>query len=112
MQSLDNLCANAIRVVSADAIQRANSGHPGMVMGAAPMGYALYSKHMIIDPKHPDWQNRDRFVLSAGHGSMLLYSLVLRPPPGRWAKGYVWRSVWQWQKLIWRPNSTKRASRL
>ena len=51
MQSLDNLCANAIRVVSADAIQRANSGHPGMVMGAAPMGYALYSKHMIIDPK-------------------------------------------------------------
>ena len=54
MQSLDNLCANAIRVVSADAIQRANSGHPGMVMGAAPMGYALYSKHMIIDPKHPD----------------------------------------------------------
>ena len=72
MQSLDNLCANAIRVVSADAIQRANSGHPGMVMGAAPMGYALYSKHMIIDPKHPDWQNRDRFVLSAGHGSMLL----------------------------------------
>ena len=76
MQSLDNLCANAIRVVSADAIQRANSGHPGMVMGAAPMGYALYSKHMIIDPKHPDWQNRDRFVLSAGHGSMLLYSLL------------------------------------
>ena len=140
MQSLDNLCANAIRVVSADAIQRANSGHPGMVMGAAPMGYALYSKHMIIDPKHPDWQNRDRFVLSAGHGSMLLYSLLHmfgfgltmedlksfrqwnsptaghpeygHAPPGRWAKGYVWRSVWQWQKLIWRPNSTKRASRL
>ena len=137
MQSLDNLCANAIRVVSADAIQRANSGHPGMVMGAAPMGYALYSKHMIIDPKHPDWQNRDRFVLSAGHGSMLLYSLlhmfgfgltmedlprpgipntamqlVLRPPPGRWAKGYVWQLVWQWRKPIWPPNSTKRASRL
>lgn len=76
MQSLDNLCANAIRVVSADAIQRANSGHPGMVMGAAPMGYALYAKHLKIDPKHPDWQNRDRFVLSAGHGSMLLYSLL------------------------------------
>lgn len=51
MQSLDNLCANAIRVVSADAIQRANSGHPGMVMGAAPMGYALYAKHLKIDPK-------------------------------------------------------------
>lgn len=76
MQSIDNLCTNAIRVVSADAIQRANSGHPGMVMGAAPMGYALYSRHMVIDPKHPDWQNRDRFVLSAGHGSMLLYSLL------------------------------------
>lgn len=72
----DTLCINAIRILGADAIDRANSGHPGMVLGAAPMAYTLFAKQMIHDPNHPQWQNRDRFVLSAGHGSMLLYSLL------------------------------------
>jgi len=72
----DTLCINAIRILGADAIDRANSGHPGMVLGAAPMAYTLFAKQMIHDPSHPQWQNRDRFVLSAGHGSMLLYSLL------------------------------------
>jgi transketolase len=67
---------NTIRALSIDAIQRANSGHPGLPMGAAPMAYALWMNHLNLDPKKPDWDNRDRFVLSAGHGSMLLYSML------------------------------------
>ncbi|MEM7301030.1 MAG: transketolase [Pseudomonadota bacterium] len=66
--------ANAIRFLSADAVQKANSGHPGLPMGAADIATVLFSKHMKFDPKHPNWPDRDRFVLSAGHGSMLLYS--------------------------------------
>ncbi|WP_445659530.1 transketolase [Aeribacillus sp. FSL M8-0254] len=65
-----------IRTLSIDAIEKANSGHPGMPMGAAPMAYALWTKFMNINPENPNWFNRDRFVLSAGHGSMLLYSLL------------------------------------
>lgn len=72
----DSLAINAIRTLGIDAIERANSGHPGIVMGAAPMAYALWQRQMIVNPKAPDWVNRDRFVLSAGHGSMLLYSLL------------------------------------
>lgn len=72
----DQLAVNTIRTLSIDAIEKANSGHPGMPMGAAPMTYALWSKFMNHNPKNPDWHNRDRFVLSAGHGSMLLYSLL------------------------------------
>ncbi|MGF2615789.1 transketolase [Rossellomorea vietnamensis] len=72
----DQLAVNTIRTLSIDAIEKANSGHPGMPMGAAPMAYALWSKFMNHNPKNPDWHNRDRFVLSAGHGSMLLYSLL------------------------------------
>jgi transketolase len=68
--------ANAIRALSMDAVQRANSGHPGMPMGMADVATVLFSKHMAFDPRRPDWPNRDRFVLSAGHGSMLLYSLL------------------------------------
>jgi len=67
---------NTIRSLSIDAIQKANSGHPGLPMGAAPMAYALWMNHLNIDPKKPDWDNRDRFILSAGHGSMLLYAML------------------------------------
>ncbi|MCB0727735.1 MAG: transketolase [Ignavibacteriae bacterium] len=76
MTELENLSINTIRLLSADAVQKANSGHPGMPMGAAAMAYALWTKHLNFDPSDPDWPNRDRFILSAGHGSMLLYSLL------------------------------------
>ncbi|QHJ71082.1 transketolase [Planococcus halotolerans] len=72
----DQLAVTTIRTLSIDAIEKANSGHPGLPMGAAPMAYTLWTKHMNHNPKNPDWFNRDRFVLSAGHGSMLLYSLL------------------------------------
>ena len=67
---------NAIKVLGVDAINKAKSGHPGVVMGAAPMAYSLFTKHLRVNPKKTEWINRDRFVLSAGHGSMLLYSLL------------------------------------
>src|SRR5690625_528834 len=67
---------NGIRTLSIDAIEKANSGHPGLPMGAAPMTYTLWTKHMAHNPKNSKWFNRDRFVLSAGHGSMLLYSML------------------------------------
>lgn len=75
-QSLDQLAISTIRTLSIDAVQKANSGHPGMPMGAAPMAYEVFTKQMRHNPSNPDWMNRDRFVLSAGHGSMLLYSLL------------------------------------
>ena len=74
--NLENLAINTIRILSADAVQNANSGHPGMPMGAAAMAYTLWTKFLKHNPKNPDWFDRDRFVLSAGHGSMLLYSLL------------------------------------
>ncbi|MFD4931919.1 transketolase [Peribacillus butanolivorans] len=73
---VDQLSINTIRTLSIDAIEKANSGHPGMPMGAAPMAYILWSKFMNYNPSNPNWFNRDRFTLSAGHGSMLLYSLL------------------------------------
>jgi len=73
---LDNLCVNTIRFLSVDAIQKANSGHPGLPLDAAPMGYILWTRYLKHNPSNPDWFDRDRFVLSAGHGSMLLYSLL------------------------------------
>lgn len=76
MKSIDNLCINTIRALSIDAIQKANSGHPGMVLGTAPFAHILYSKILRHNPLNPKWINRDRFILSAGHGSMLLYSLL------------------------------------
>jgi transketolase len=74
--NLDRLCINTIRFLSVDAIQKANSGHPGLPMGAAPMAYALWTRYLKHNPANPSWYDRDRFVLSAGHGSMLLYSLL------------------------------------
>ena len=73
---VDELCINAIRMLSIDAVQQANSGHPGMPMGAATMAYILWTRHLRHNPRNPLWPDRDRFVLSAGHGSMLLYSLL------------------------------------
>ena len=74
--SIDTLCVNSIRFLAIDAVNQAKSGHPGLPMGAAPMGYALWDKVMRHNPKNPKWFNRDRFVLSAGHGCMLLYALL------------------------------------
>ncbi|WP_334104529.1 transketolase [Muricomes intestini] len=76
MNQIDNLSINAIRILSADAIQKANSGHPGLPLGCASVAYELWARHMNHNPAAPDWLNRDRFVLSGGHGSMLLYSLL------------------------------------
>ncbi len=74
--TLQDLCINTLRILSADAVQNANSGHPGMPMGAAAMAYTLWTQFLKHNPKDPHWMDRDRFVLSAGHGSMLLYSLL------------------------------------
>src|SRR5580692_415106 len=74
--SLDELCVNTIRMLSIDAVQKADSGHPGLPLGAAPMAYTLWTHFLKHNPTNPDWYDRDRFVLSAGHGSMLLYSLL------------------------------------
>lgn len=76
MSYIDTMSVNAIRVLSADAVQKANSGHPGLPLGAAAMAYELWAKHMKHNPANPKWPNRDRFILSGGHGSMLLYSLL------------------------------------
>ena len=74
--NIENMSVNAIRVLAADAVQKANSGHPGLPLGAAAIGYELWANHMNHNPKNPYWDNRDRFILSGGHGSTLLYSLL------------------------------------
>lgn len=76
MSNIDTMSVNAIRVLSADAIQKANSGHPGLPLGCAPAAYELWMNHLNHNPADPEWANRDRFILSGGHGSMLLYSLL------------------------------------
>ena len=76
LSELDELCIQTIRFLSVDAIQKADSGHPGMPMGMAPAAYILWTRHLRHSPSNPQWHNRDRFILSAGHGSMLLYSLL------------------------------------
>src|SRR4051812_10115727 len=75
-QRLETLAINSIRMLSVDAVQKANSGHPGLPMGAASMAYVLWTEYLKHNPADPRWPDRDRFVLSAGHGSMLLYSLL------------------------------------
>jgi transketolase len=75
-KTLDQLCINTIRTLSLDAVQKAESGHPGLPLGAAPMAYVLWTRFLRHNPGNPKWENRDRFLLSAGHGSMLLYSLL------------------------------------
>ncbi|MFM9086915.1 MAG: transketolase, partial [Cyanobium sp.] len=74
--SIESLCINSIRFLAVDAINKSNSGHPGLPMGCAPMAFALWDKLLRHNPKNPGWFNRDRFVLSAGHGCMLLYALL------------------------------------
>ena len=76
MNDVERLAIDAIRVLSMDAVQQANSGHPGTPMALAPVGYVLFHRHLRHNPKDPDWLDRDRFVLSVGHASMLLYSLL------------------------------------
>ncbi len=76
MSNIDTLSVNAIRILSADAVQKANSGHPGLPLGSAAMAYEIWTKHMKHNPGNPEWHNRDRFILSGGHGSTLLYSLL------------------------------------
>src|SRR5436309_7569037 len=73
---IDRLCVDTIRTLAMDAVQAAGSGHPGMPMGMAPAAYLLYARVMQHNPRDPSWPDRDRFVLSAGHGSMLLYSAL------------------------------------
>src|SRR5512143_1782969 len=73
---LDQLCINTLRTLSIDAVQKAQSGHPGTPMGAAPAVYCLWQRFLRYDPDAPNWPNRDRFVLSAGHASTLLYSVL------------------------------------
>ncbi|MGE5073488.1 MAG: transketolase, partial [Anaerolineae bacterium] len=73
---LTNRAINTIRFLSADAVQQANSGHPGLPMGDAAMAFVLWTRHLRFNPKNPKWPGRDRFILSGGHGSMLLYSLL------------------------------------
>jgi transketolase len=76
MSELDQKCINTMRMLAVDAVQKANSGHPGLPMGAAPMAYVLWTQFLKHNPRDPKWPDRDRFVLSAGHGSMLLYALL------------------------------------
>src|SRR3954469_6464039 len=76
MDAIATIAVNTIRTLSLDAVQKANSGHPGLPMGSAPMAYVLFQKYMKHNPKDPRWPDRDRFVLSGGHGSMLLYSML------------------------------------
>src|SRR3954449_4281908 len=75
-EDIDQLAVDTIRALAMDGVQKANSGHPGLPMGMAPAAYLLYARHMRHDPRDPEWPDRDRFVLSAGHGSMLLYAVL------------------------------------
>ena len=76
MGSLDKLCVNTLRFLAVDQVEQAQSGHPGLPLGAAPMAYVLWDRILRHNPRNPKWSNRDRFILSAGHGSALLYSLL------------------------------------
>src|SRR5512136_1439613 len=75
-RDFENKAINTIRFLAADAVEKANSGHPGLPMGAAAMAYTLWTRHLRFNPRNPKWPGRDRFILSGGHGSALLYSLL------------------------------------
>ena len=75
-QTIEQTAINTVRILAADAVQKANSGHPGTPMGLAPMGHILWTQSMSYNPKNPEWANRDRFILSAGHACMLQYSFL------------------------------------
>ena len=75
-KDIDQLCVNTIRMLSVDQVEKAASGHPGMPMGTAPIAYVIWTRCMKHNPTNPEWPNRDRFILSAGHGSALLYSML------------------------------------
>jgi transketolase len=77
-EQLEQLCVNTIRALSVDTVQKANSGHPGMPMGMAPVAHVLWSQFLNVTPTNPKWANRDRFILSNGHGSALQYSSLRR----------------------------------
>src|SRR5436189_1930516 len=87
-QPIDKLCINTIRTLSMDAVQAANSGHPGTPMALAPVTYTLWQQFLRFDPQDPIWPNRDRFVLSVGHASMLLYSMLHLTGVKSVSKGY------------------------
>ena len=76
MNQTDQICVNTLRFLAVDAVEQAKSGHPGLPLGAAPMAYVLWDRFLKHNPLHPQWVDRDRFVLSAGHGSALLYALL------------------------------------
>ena len=125
MNQIDTMSVNAIRVLAADAVQKAKSGHPGLPLGAAAMSFELWAKHMNHNPKNPGWENRDRFILSGGHGSTLLYSLLHLFGYGLtkedmmnfrqmdsltqalWAQAWAWQSAWLWLSPIWQLYSTR-----
>jgi transketolase len=126
-QSLDELCINTIRMLSVDAVEKAKSGHPGAPMGLAPSAYVLWTRFLKHNPRNPLWADRDRFVLSAGHGSMLLYSMLhltgydlpleqiqqlreLRPRQDLWVKVSATESAWRLPRRIWRRATTGRDS--
>ena len=75
-KKINELCINTIRMLAVDMVEQAKSGHPGLPLGAAPMAYVLWTRFLKHNPGHPEWVNRDRFILSAGHGSALLYALL------------------------------------
>ena len=116
--ALENLAINTIRTLSMDAVQKANSGHPGAPMGAAPMAHVLWTRFLRHSPTHPDWPDRDRFVLSAGHASMLLYSLLYLTGYGltledleafrQWGSRTPW--AWRSRSAAWRARSIVRAT--
>jgi transketolase len=127
-QELQDLAINTIRFLSADGVQQANSGHPGLPMGAAPMAYTVWTRHLRHNPANPRWSDRDRFILSGGHGSMLLYSLLfltgydlpleelkrfrqwgsLTPghPPAPLGRALPTGWAWRWPRRTWRRFTT------
>ena len=104
-KELEEKSINTIRFLSADAVQNANSGHPGLPMGAAALTYTLWTRYLRHNPKNPMWPNRDRFVLSGGHGSMLLYSMLFLTGyelPLEEIKNFrQWGSSYSWTPGVW-----------